>query len=1053
MLFGRGQEQTLSSFPPENVRNLCILAHVDHGKTTCADNLISSNGIISYQSAGKIRYMDSRVDEQERQITMKSSSIALRWVSPSDKGTYLVNLIDSPGHVDFTSEVSTAARLADGALIVVDVLEGVAAQTRTVLRQAWRDRVQTCLLLNKVDRLVIELELTPLEAYHRLVRILEQINVANQQLLFEEIMAKDEPAAAAGELGAGSDGIDLTAALEYDEVAEKAMCYSPERGNVMFGSAAHGWAFRIDTFAKMIAAKIGANPSNLQKVLWGDWVFNKKTKRAQRWHSSDTKTKPMFVEFILKQIFTVYDVAYKELNLEHLEKMRSQIPAWEQIDLRKLSAGSAAVRDLLARWLPFSDCALRMATEHMPSPIAAAACRLPVLCPRWFAAGSSAGSSAASAPIAEGLRRSDPAGPTVAYVAKFFVADLERKVLTGDSPTGDEDVKFIGICRVFSGTLRLGQELYVAGEEGPGDARQQGHRVLRVGRLFVLMGRFLEEIPDAPSGSIVAVYFEAVGGADAQESARGSVELGVERYLTLCDAADGPCLETPYSTQAFAIVRVSIEPQNIADLDALDRGLRLLHKADPSVLVQAMVTGENVLGCCGDEHLKRCINDLQKLYAQGVPLRISDPLVTVRESIAGSISAERTDAKTSPMYLPSWVSHLADAAAEASSVFSAPASEPEEAPEAAAKPVKERVSMSRAGVMSVWTSNRRLCLRVSALALPDEVLAWMDDHADEFECVIHRQRASVALSGGNEATLDECLAQISQQFERKVRGAGDDEGAAPGVLCGMSVTKGSRTVLLDATGSSWTLRDSYHCTSAASDAAREQSQNGSAECVQRWMWPSVLAGFQLASSAGPLCEEPMRGVMFVLQGCQVDSTEDAHDAVSSEVASVGMSGQVMMAMKEACRYGLFRRGFARICEAMLSVDIQCEQVTLGKVYAVIGKRHGKVLDEGLREGTSMFCISAFLPLAESFGLAHDLRTAASGHVSFHCAFSHWEQSEEDPFQEASLTAEELEELGEKPMLSNHARKLVDAIRKRKGLPTDEKVVNSATKLRTLTKNK
>merc|ERR1719238_1101483 len=128
---------------------------------------------------------------------MKSSSIALLWAQPrllaseQPRLPFLINLIDSPGHVDFTSEVSTAARLADGALVVVDVVEGVAAQTRAVLRQAWRDRVKTCLLLNKIDRLIVELELTPIEAYQRLVRILEQVNAVNQQLLSEDIMARD----------------------------------------------------------------------------------------------------------------------------------------------------------------------------------------------------------------------------------------------------------------------------------------------------------------------------------------------------------------------------------------------------------------------------------------------------------------------------------------------------------------------------------------------------------------------------------------------------------------------------------------------------------------------------------------------------------------------------------------------------------------------------------------------------------------------------------------------------------------------------------------------
>ncbi|KAG4910500.1 hypothetical protein JHK87_056616 [Glycine soja] len=127
--------------------NICILAHVDHGKTTLVDHLIAAagDGVVHPKLAGRVRFMEYLDEEQHRAITMKSSSILLR---------YAVNLIDSPDHIDFCSEVSTAARLGDGALLLVDVVEGVHIQTHAVLRQCWIERLIPCLVLNKLDRLI-----------------------------------------------------------------------------------------------------------------------------------------------------------------------------------------------------------------------------------------------------------------------------------------------------------------------------------------------------------------------------------------------------------------------------------------------------------------------------------------------------------------------------------------------------------------------------------------------------------------------------------------------------------------------------------------------------------------------------------------------------------------------------------------------------------------------------------------------------------------------------------------------------------------------------------
>ncbi|KAJ1781896.1 Cytoplasmic GTPase/eEF2-like protein (ribosomal biogenesis), partial [Coemansia sp. RSA 2167] len=208
----------------------------DHGKTTLSDALLATNGIISSKLAGKIRYLDSREDEQQRGITMESSGISLYHKQTENDTEYLINLIDSPGHVDFSSEVASAARLSDGALVLVDVLEGVCTQTVSVLHQAWVENVRPVLFLNKLDRMIVEWRMTPSEAYTHMQQLIEQVNAVlagfwEGDRLAEDSRMLDE----AKERWRETHGDAPMSEWYLEEKDDSHIYFSPEQGNVLFG--------------------------------------------------------------------------------------------------------------------------------------------------------------------------------------------------------------------------------------------------------------------------------------------------------------------------------------------------------------------------------------------------------------------------------------------------------------------------------------------------------------------------------------------------------------------------------------------------------------------------------------------------------------------------------------------------------------------------------------------------------------------------------------------------------------------------------------------------
>jgi elongation factor 2 len=201
---------------PEFIRNIAIAAHIDHGKTTLSDNLLAGAGMMSKDLAGKQCVLDFHDDEKERGITIDTAAVSM--IHKVNQKDFLINLLDTPGHVDFGGDVTRAMRAVDGVIVLCDAVEGVMPQTETVLRQALKENVKPILFINKVDRLIKELQLTPEKMQEKFVKIINHVNKLIGQIADKEFKEK-----------------------WHVNVID---------GSVCFGSAFHNWAMSMNYMKK-----------------------------------------------------------------------------------------------------------------------------------------------------------------------------------------------------------------------------------------------------------------------------------------------------------------------------------------------------------------------------------------------------------------------------------------------------------------------------------------------------------------------------------------------------------------------------------------------------------------------------------------------------------------------------------------------------------------------------------------------------------------------------------------------------------------------------------
>ncbi|KDR85538.1 hypothetical protein GALMADRAFT_51855 [Galerina marginata CBS 339.88] len=438
--FDKGFLLNMTAFP-DMVRNVAVVGHLHHGKTALMDMLVFETHKLIWDADKPTRYTDTHILSREREISIKSSPMSLILSNTAGK-SHLIHFIDTPGHINFVDEVASAVRLVDGILLVVDVVEGLMVGTEFVIRHALQEGVKITLVVNKIDRLVLELRIKPADAYYKIKHTIEEIN-------------------------SFISAIDPNPDLRL----------SPENGNVAFASTDMNWCFTLRSFAQMYADTYGSmDVKSFADRLWGDIYFNEDTRKFTR-KQADPESNRTFVHFILTPLYKLYSHVLSE-ETDDLQKTLGGLgiqlkPVMYKMDVRPL------LKAVLDQFFGTSTGLVDLIVEHVPSPVEGASSKVE---------GTYLGAQASD--LAKSMKLCDPDGPVMVQISKLYH--------TTDAQS------FRSFGRVISGTLRKGMEVKVLGE-GYSPEDEEDMMKATIDDLWISESRYFIPADEIPAGNLVLI--------------------------------------------------------------------------------------------------------------------------------------------------------------------------------------------------------------------------------------------------------------------------------------------------------------------------------------------------------------------------------------------------------------------------------------------------------------------------------------------------------------------------------------------------------------------
>ncbi|MDI1488194.1 MAG: hypothetical protein OHK93_007468 [Ramalina farinacea] len=396
---------------PEQIRNIAFVGHLHHGKTALMDMLVMLTHDISERLEKKtgrkrdeqLRYTDCHLLERERGLSIKSAPMSMILQGTRGK-SHLFNILDTPGHVNFVDEVAASLRLVDGIVLVVDVVEGVQINTEHIIKYAVLEDLPITLIVNKMDRLILELKLPPTDAYFKLKHVIEEVNTVIENTI----------------PGQG----------------EKRRL-SPEKGNVAFACSSMQWIFTLPSFAKMYAENYpDVNAKDFAVRLWGDIFFNPK-KRSFTRKGTEERSKRTFVNFVLEPIYKLYSHTISE-SPEDLKDTLATLGIY--LKPKQLRANAKELLQLVCeQFFGGAEGFVDMVVEHVPSPLEGAKKKVD----RYY-------TGPTDTKVATAIEKCDQNGPLIVQIAKLY-----------NTPDASS---FYSFGRVMSGIAKAGQQVRVLGE-------------------------------------------------------------------------------------------------------------------------------------------------------------------------------------------------------------------------------------------------------------------------------------------------------------------------------------------------------------------------------------------------------------------------------------------------------------------------------------------------------------------------------------------------------------------------------------------------------------